>query len=447
MAYFGRLNRKPPPMSDACEVLIIGAGVIGAATALELSRQGVKTLSVDKVGAAGHGSTSASCAIIRLYYSTEESCALAYENWFYWTDWAGYLGHEDPRGMAEYRDVGALVTKCAANDELSDAARLMDAIGAPYEHWSIEKMATRMPFLDPRTYAEAKRPEDPGFGAPAGGEIGGAIFFPRSGYVTDPALAAQNLEHAARREGAEFLYNAEVAEILIEGGRAAGVRLADGRVIKAGAVVNVAGPHSSKINKMAGVFDEMAIKTAALRHEVAHVPAPPGWNAMTDGMVTSDSDIATYARPEQGNFILAGSEDPACDTREWVDADTFEPELSEQARIQAMRLAQRYGGLPIPNQVKGVVGLYDVTEDWAPIYDKTALPGFYVAIGTSGNQFKNAPVVGKMMAKLITECEAGRDHDADPIPFRFENVGREISIGFFSRNREINAASSFSVLG
>jgi len=94
-----------------------------------------------------------------------------------------------------------------------------------------------------------------------------------------------------------------------------------------------------------------------------------------------------------------------------------------------------------------VVELYDVTEDWAPIYDKTILPGFYVAIGTSGNQFKNAPVVGKMMTKLISECEAGRDHDNDPASFRFDNVGMDISIGFFSRNREINKASSNSVLG
>ena len=68
--------------------------------------------------------------------------------------------------------------------------------------------------------------------------------------------------------------------------------------------------------------------------------------------------------------------------------------------------------LGVPNSLRGVVDLYDVTEDWAPIYDKTVLPGFYVAIGTSGNQFKNAPVVGKMMTKLIQECEAGRDHDA-----------------------------------
>jgi hypothetical protein len=52
-----------------------------------------------------------------------------------------------------------------------------------------------------------------------------------------------------------------------------------------------------------------------------------------------------------------------------------------------------------------------------------------------------------MVSKLIQECQSGRDHDVDPVPFHFENVGMDISIGFFSRNREINTASSNSVLG
>ncbi|MEM7546744.1 MAG: FAD-dependent oxidoreductase [Pseudomonadota bacterium] len=434
-------------MPDTYDAIIIGAGVIGACTAFEMAKAGYKTLSIDKQGGAGLGSTAGSCAIIRLYYSNVESCALAYENWFFWKDWTGYLGATDPRGMIRYKDVGTLVTKCAENGHLEKAAALMDAIGAPYEHWGPADIKAKFPFYDLRQYGPAKRPEQDGFGEPTGGEIAGAMFFPCGGYVTDPSLAAQNAEHAAKQRGAEFLYNATVTEILTDNGRAAGVKLADGREIKAPVVVNIAGPHSAKINQMAGVFDDMNIKTRALRHEVAHVPAPPGFNVEADGCVTSDSDLATYARPETGNHVLAGSEDPACDTREWVDPDDWDRSLSDQGRIQAMRLAQRYSGLPVPNNPKGVVELYDVTEDWIPIYDKTDLPGFYVAIGTSGNQFKNAPVAGKMMAKLIAECEAGRDHDADPVHIHFDNMNYEISIGFFSRNREINPNSSFSVLG
>ena len=112
-----------------------------------------------------------------------------------------------------------------------------------------------------------------------------------------------------------------------------------------------------------------------------------------------------------------------------------------------MRLALRISDLGIPGELKGVVDLYDVTEDWIPIYDKSDLPGFYLCIGTSGNQYKNAPVVGKLMAKLIAECEQGRDHDSDPVEFHLDYIDRSFSLGFYSRMREINQESSFSVLG
>ena len=95
-----------------------------------------------------------------------------------------------------------------------------------------------------------------------------------------------------------------------------------------------------------------------------------------------------------------------------------------------------------------MVELYDVTDDWIPIYDKSDLPGFYMAVGSSGNQFKNAPVAGEMKwPRLIVACEAGRDHDQEPVEFRLKNLDRTISVGFYSRNREINENSSFSVLG
>ena len=66
-------------MAEKADAVIIGAGIIGAATAFELSKKGYRTLSVDMNPAAGYGPTSASCAIIRVHYSTLEGTAFAYE--------------------------------------------------------------------------------------------------------------------------------------------------------------------------------------------------------------------------------------------------------------------------------------------------------------------------------------------------------------------------------
>ena len=426
------------------DAIVIGAGVIGCCVALELARDGRRVVVVDKGAQAGHGSTSASCAIVRTYYSTVESCALAYEGWFRWTDWSGYLDHDE--SLAVYHDTGTLCLKTESNGYLERTCAMMDEIGCPYEHVAAEDVPKRFPGASLDTFHPPKPRNDAQFGEPNGGRVAGAVFFPRGGYVNDPALAAENAKVAAERAGATFLFRRAVTDILRDG-RVRGVRLDDGTEIAAPVVVNVAGPHSSRINAMADVTGDMAISTRAMRHEVAHVKAPDGF-LPDPGIVYSDSDIANYMRSDVGGHLLIGSEDPACDGHTWVDdPDEFDRNHSDLWDTYVQRAAQRLPGLGVPQAARGVVDLYDVTEDWAPIYDASSLPGFYMACGTSGNQFKNAPVAGEMMVKLIAEVEDGRDHDADPIDFTFENVGRTISLATYSRRRQLNANSTFSVLG
>jgi sarcosine oxidase, subunit beta len=193
----------------------------------------------------------------------------------------------------------------------------------------------------------------------------------------------------------------------------------------------------------------MNIKTRALRHEVHIVPAPEEVDYEHAGHHTSDGDQGIYFRPESGNNILVGSEDPECDPQVWVDKpDEYDRNVTkEQWEAQVYRVARRIPGVRVPNQPRGIVDLYDVSDDWIPIYDKSDLDGFYMAVGTSGNQFKNAPVVGHLMAELIDACEKGADHDADPVQVQVPYGGFTLDAGFYSRNREINPDSSFSVNG
>ncbi len=434
-------------MTQTADAIVIGAGVIGAAVTYELAKQGRKVLSLDANGVAGHGSTAGSCAIIRVHYSTLEGCAMAYEGFHDWEGWRNYLGAPDGETLAEFRQTGCLVMKTDGNSHLSKHMEMSDALNCPYEEWSAEEITARLPIYRMDQFSPAKRMDDPGFGEATGGALQGGVFWPTAGYVTDPALSAQNIAAAAERAGAEFRYNAEVTEILTAGGRVSGVRLKDGSEIHAPIVVNVAGPASARINEMAGVTGDMTIETRPLRQEVVHVPAPEGFDFYNDGMIVSDSDIACYCRPERGNNILIGSEDPPCDDHDWVDDRDWSTDFTDQWTTQALRYAQRVPSLGIPSRTKGVVELYDAATDWIPIYDKSSLPGFYMACGTSGNQYKNAPVAGRLMAALIAYCESGNDHDTQPLKFRFDHIGHEVSAGFFSRKREINKDSSFSVLG
>ncbi len=434
-------------MADTADVIVIGAGVIGAAVAYELAKAGRKVVSLDAKGAAGHGSTAGSCAIIRVHYSTLEGCAMAWDGFHDWDGWRDYLAAPAAETLAEFKQTGCLVMKTEANNQLSKHMDMSRVLNCPYEEWDAAEIAKRLPIYQMDRFSPAKRMDQPGFGEPTGGALQGGVFWPTAGYVTDPALSAQNIANAATRHGAAYRFNSEVTEILTEGGRVAGVKLSDGSEIHAPVVVNVGGPASARINAMASVLDDMTIETKPLRQEVVHVPAPEGFDFEAQGMVVSDSDIACYCRPEKGNHILIGSEDPECDTHQWVDDRDWSGDFTDQWTTQAMRYGQRVPSLGIPSRMQGVVELYDASTDWIPIYDRSSLDGFYMACGSSGNQYKNAPVAGRLMAALIEYCEGGGDHDTSPMPFQLGHIGHEISAGFFSRKREINADSSFSVLG
>ncbi len=433
-------------MTDSYDVVIIGGGIIGCATAYELAKGGKKVACVEKNAVAGSGSTGNSCAIIRTHYSTLNGAALAKSNYPFWENWAEYLGAEGDETLATYREVGCCYTCFESNGFGRKLEDIASAIDIPYEVWTPAKMKANLPIMSPGHFHPAKSADDPDFGEP-NGELRYVLFFPKAGYISDPMLATQNIQAAARRHGATFIMNERVAGVLRAGGRVSGVALESSRTLRARVVVNAAGPHSYKVNDMAGVSEGMNIKTRALRVEVAHVPSPQGFDFEANGLICSDADIGGYWRPEIGNKILVGSEEPECDPLEWVDPDDYDTGVTEQARLQALRAAQRFPSLGVPNRVQGIADLYDASDDWIPIYDHSDLPGFYMAVGTSGNQFKNAPVVGMMMASLIDYVEGGNDHDASPLQYKLPNMDFVLDMKFCSRRREINRESSFSVVG
>ena len=353
----------------------IGAGVIGAACAYELAKDGRKTLNIDMLPAAGYGSTSNSCAIIRVYYSTIDSTALANEAFHYWQEWTSYLGAEDARGLAKFHDTGTLVMETSSNGYMNKSCAIMDELNIPYERWSPSKISSYLPSFGLKYYAPAKLRSNPNFGDPSSGEISGGVYFPGGGYINDPQLATRNLQNAAETCGGEFMFGRRGTEIKESDNRISSVVLDDGQEIEAGILINTAGPYSRKVNELVNAQKDMRIATRAIKQEVVHLPAPDGFELGCPGLVISDSDIACYSRPEVGNHILIGSEDPECDIRHEVDPDDWDNYFSAQWTTQAMRQAQRIPSLGTTSEMRGAVDLYDVTEDWAPIYDKSSIHG------------------------------------------------------------------------
>jgi sarcosine oxidase, subunit beta len=430
------------------DVIVIGAGVIGSAVGYELARDGLRVVVVDQGGGVAQGSTSASSAIVRFNYSTFDGVAVAWESAHYWAGWADHLElgiDADPASLCRTGFV-ALDVPVAPRER---ACALFDQVGVAYEQWDTDTLRARVPGLDPARHWPPKRIDDEAFWADATGELG-ALFTPDGGFVDDPMLAGRNLADAAARRGARFLFRRAVTEVRRSGDRVTGVLLADGERVDAPVVVNCAGPWSARLNALAGVGADFTIGVRPMRQEVHHVTAPPGYNDGDRlGPVVSDLDLGVYLRAAPGDVMMVGGTEPRCDPLGWIDdpgaVDPFPTAASFEAQVT--RAARRFPGLRVPPRPKGIVGVYDVADDWTPIYDRTDLDGFYVAMGTSGNQFKNAPMAGLMMATLITAVENGHDHDAEPVAYRCRRTGNVIDLGAFSRKRQINADSTGTVLG
>lgn len=430
------------------DVVVIGAGVIGSSIALHLSRAGMKVVVVDKSASVGHGSTSASSAVVRFNFSTWDGVAAAWESKYYWEQWRDHLKVGDDRGYARYHRTGLamLDVEIAPRDGYLHHFR---RAGIPFEEWDSDMLLRNVPGIDAGRYWPPKRVDDEAFWASTD-ETLGAVYTPDAGFVNDPQLAAHNLANAAVHEGANFLLKRRVTGVIESGDRAAGVRLDGDELIHAPIVVNAAGPWSGSVNQMAGVGDDFTIGLRPLRQEVHHVTAPPGYNSADSlGVAVADVDLGTYMRPETGNGMLVGGTEPECDPMQWLD-DPDDANVNPTKAVfdaQVTRAARRFSELGVPSRPRGIVGVYDVADDWTPIYDRTSMDGFYVAVGTSGNQFKNAPLVGQLMAAIIDGVENGVDHDLSPVQFVTEHTGAIINLGAFSRKRPINTESSGTVMG
>ena len=435
-----------PPESETADVVIVGAGILGSAIAFELCRDGRSVTVLDQGLAAGNGSTMDSSAIIRCHYTTSSSVLAARDCYFDWIDWPAYTDHEDPDGTISYRPTGALVLD-SAEKNLDQIAERLTAAGIVAERLGPDEVAERFPALDTTRLGPPALPADEAFWSSSADRLG-AVFYADAGYVDLPALAAQNLLSAAVQLGARFRRRQQVVDIVTAHDRVIGARLSSGELLSTPIIVNAAGPWSDALNVTAGVTGDMVVRGRALRVETHEIECPPEF-AGDHGTFVTDLDLGSAFRPHGAARLHISSTEPECDPLEWVDSpDEYSraPTGAVWTR-QTLRVARRLSGLKVPNRPAGVGALYDVTEDWTPIIDKSQLSGYFMACGTSGNSFKLAPLIGRAMHAIIAATEQGRDHDTDPVALPLKHLAGQLDLAVYSRLRKPDAAHPRNVLG
>jgi len=426
---------------------IVGAGVVGCSIALSLRRLGMDVTVVDKLGAVGHGSTSASCAIIRRYYSQPGMIALANEGAHVWQNWAKFLGPIDDDKIVFHRP-GMLFIPPQVDVEVRTIVAEMNKLNIKVSILEIDEIRERFPYLNTTSNFPPLPPDDEAFFESTGRELEGVVYEEDAGYVVSPGLATQNLRDAGERDGVQFLLNREIHRIDMSDDGGFELTTLDGDCIESEVVVNAAGPHSSLVNRLAGVT--LPLTTRPLRQEV-HTLRNPLFDAKSGSplLIVGDMDSGVYWRPDSGGRdLIVGSTEPECDDLDWVDdPDHYDDGITEPYwQRQSMRLMKRFPQVKL-GPARGLSALYDVTvEDWYPIVDRSDLPGYYVCIGTSGSSFKTSPVLGQLMALIIEACENGTDVDQSAIQMKLNYTGVTVDAGFLSRKRGV-IQSSGTVIG
>ncbi|WP_162468238.1 NAD(P)/FAD-dependent oxidoreductase [Streptomyces adustus] len=151
------MRDTPPSGADA---VVVGAGVIGASVALEPARTGRRVVVVDKAGGVGHGSTSASSAIIRFDYSTWDGVATAWESRHCWARWGEHLGAVPGPAPAAFRRTGAVLLD-APGSGTSHVVAPFERTGVPYERWEAATLRRLVPGIDAGRYGPPRSRQRP----------------------------------------------------------------------------------------------------------------------------------------------------------------------------------------------------------------------------------------------------------------------------------------------
>ena len=368
-----------------CEVAVVGAGIVGAATAFELAQRGVDVALLDRgevsSGTTGLGEGNVLCsdkevgpeleltvAGLRIYDELEER-----------------LG-----AWARIRRKGALIVHREAEGWAGEAQRLarLSAAGVQGRLVAADELRAMEPELT--------------------GEVHGASFF-AGDLQCDPRAIAQALAEAVARVHT----GVTVEAIEVAAGRVTGLRTSAGP-LPCGAVVVAAGPWSSDLVQAAGV----ALPLEPRKGQLLRLRAPSADGRFIRHKVVEAAYLASVASGDAGlqvttvvettwdGDVLVGS------SRERRGFDLAVDEAVSEAMLD--RAARLFPGLPQLPVAAAWAGLRPWLPDQLPaIGASSAVEGLWLATGHEGAGVALGPVTGRLIAQLY----AGEAADVDPAPF------------------------------
>lgn len=354
----------------ASDVVVIGAGIVGASAAFFLRQRG-RSVALLETGLVGQQASGVNFGNVRRQGRPLGQLPLANRASPIWRKLPELIGED-----VEYLESGHLRVCYADRPEIADGfadyARDAAQTGLELEVLSGNALRQRFPFLGP--------------------EVVAGSFSARDGHA-NPRLAAPAFARAAARAGAAVFEFARVTSAE-KSGEDFEVRTEDGRIFRAPVVLVTAGAWADALSAQ---FGEPVPLTA--RGPTMSVTEPVPYAIGPAVGVTTPMEIETvyFRQIPRGNVIIGGS------TRNAAYPDIrrayVEPANTLSQLKQVQRLAPALGRL---NIIRVWTGIESYLPDSLPVMGPSrTTSGLFYAFGFSGSGFQTGPAVGDVMAELI----------------------------------------------
>jgi sarcosine oxidase subunit beta len=356
--------------TQTADAVVIGAGINGAATAMNLVKRGMKSVVLIDKHLIASGGTGRSAAIIRQHYSNEELVRMVKRSVEVFSHFDDEIG-----GDCGFVNTGwAFFVPASVAEGFEKNVAMGRRLGVDVREIDPEDLRA----IEPRVQID---------------DVARIAYEPGSGYA-DPVRTTHAYVRRFVELGGRLQTLTAVTGLTQSRGRISGVQTDQGE-FATGVVVNAAGPWAARIARWVGV--ELPIEVTREEEiivETADAGGPPK-------LCFSDMAQAFYYRPHGPTQMLVGRGYPK--EYETVDPDAFRaPVAVPFIRELRDRLHRRWPCFRGSVAVNSYTGLYDVTPDWHPVLGPVdGVKGFYLCAGFSGHGFKIGPAVGELMAELI----------------------------------------------
>lgn len=366
--------------SRTADVLVIGGGVAGLSTAMQLGARGRKVNVIERAEL-GSGSTGRAAGLLGQLRSTTAATGMLMDAVKIVRDLEQRIGSEI------FVETGSLriAETLERAQEIKDLVAMGRSIGFEIEHLDRRQVAQLLPYMKSDDLIDA-------------------CYCPTDGHVQPAELVAAYI-NVGRSHGVEYVTSSPVEKVIVQGNKAAGIKTAKGDYF-APAIVNSTGPWSYCVAGGAGT----KLPTAALGNYYLTTRPDPEIKIDRFSPAVRDRHHRIYSRPEAGGLLVGMYEAEPVE----YDMESLSPDF-DMTSMRAARddfnvamlihLAhQRFSWIDEKTPMTITTGIMTFTPDGKPFCGKLPdIEGLYHCAGFSGHGIVQSPTIGVIMADLIVD--------------------------------------------